>query len=164
VANNIFSDIGVNRALMVNEAGEMARKRIERLVGEFAALHTRVIKIKFEILEGEKRQEEEDLRSESAKERARKAQQIGTIVVDDEHQFWPFTGEYWRDELGYYRYKLMNKCGRMGQPDTAAPEPAPGGGDGTGTGGEGVQPESAPAPATQSDDGISTQGPQQEAM
>jgi tetratricopeptide (TPR) repeat protein len=164
VANNIFSDIGVNRALMVNEAGEMARKRIERLVGEFAALHTRVIKIKFEILEGEKRQEEEDLRSEAAKDRARKAQQIGTIVVDDEHQFWPFTGEYWRDELGYYRYKLMNKCGRMGQPDTAAPEPAPGGGEGTGTGGEGMQPESAPAPATQSDDGISTQGPQQEAM
>lgn len=164
VANNIFSDIGVNRALMVNEAGEMARKRIERLVGEFAALHTRVIKIKFEILEGEKRQEEEDLRSETAKERSRKAQQIGTIVVDDEHQFWPFTGEYWRDELGYYRYKLMNKCGRTGQPETAAPEPAPGGGDGTAPGGEGTPPESMPAPAAPSDDGISTQGPQPEAM
>ena len=52
---------------MVNEAGEMARKRIERLVGEFAALHTRVVKIKFEILEGEKRQEEEDLRAEQSK-------------------------------------------------------------------------------------------------
>ena len=68
VATNIFSDIGVNRALMVNEAGEMARKRIERLVGEFAALTVRVTKIKFEILEGEKRQEEEDLRSEQAQE------------------------------------------------------------------------------------------------
>jgi hypothetical protein len=122
VANNIFSDIGVNRALMVNEAGEMARKRIERLVGEFAALHTRVIKIKFEILEGEKRQEEQDLRDESAKDHSHKAQQIGTIVVDDEHQFWPFTGEYWRDELGYYRYKLVNKCGRTGAPETA-PDP-----------------------------------------
>jgi hypothetical protein len=165
VANNIFSDIGVNRALMVNEAGEMARKRIERLVGEFAALHTRVIKIKFEILEGEKRQEEEDLRSETAKDRARKAQQIGTIVVDDEHQFWPFTGEYWRDELGYYRYKLMNKCGRMGQPETAAPEPAAGGeggGEGGGTGGsEGTQVEPAAPTTPPSDDGISTQGPQQ---
>jgi tetratricopeptide (TPR) repeat protein len=120
VANNVFSDIGVNRALMVNEAGEMARKRIERLVGEFAALHTRVVKIKFEILEGEKRQEEEDLRAEQSKSRDHKAKDIVTINVDDEHQFWPFTGEYWRDELGYYRYKLVNKCGRTGEPEQAA--------------------------------------------
>jgi tetratricopeptide (TPR) repeat protein len=126
VANNIFSDIGVSRALMVNEAGEMARKRIERLVGEFAALHTRVIKIKFEILEGEKRQEEEDMREERVKEKWRRAQEIVKINVDDEHQFWPFTGEYWRDELGYYRYKLVNRCGRTGAPEGApATETAP---------------------------------------
>jgi len=156
VANNIFSDIGVNRALMVNEAGEMARKRIERLVGEFAALHTRVIKIKFEILEGEKIQEESDLRTESQSAHGHKAQEIGKINVDDEHQFWPFTGEYWRDELGYYRYKLSNKCGRMGQPDTAAsPEPTA----------EPTTPptdSTAPAPTGPQDDGVSTQGPQPE--
>ena len=141
VANNIFSDIGVNRALMVNEAGEMARKRIERLVGEFAALTVRVTKIKYEILDGEKRQEEEDLRAEQQKSRDRKAKEIVTINVDDEHQFWPFTGEYWRDELGYYRYKLANKCGRTG-----APEGAP-----AGEGGESAAPgteEGATAPAT----------------
>jgi tetratricopeptide (TPR) repeat protein len=125
VANNIFSDLGVNRALMVNEAGEMARKRIERLVGEFAALTVRVTKIKYEILEGEKRFEEEDLRNENQKDRNRKGKEIVTINVDDEHQFWPFTGEYWRDELGYYRYKLANKCGQRGTPETA-PEPMPG--------------------------------------
>jgi hypothetical protein len=44
--------------------------------------------------------------------------------VDDEHQFWPFTGEYWRDELGYYRYKLANKCGRTGEPEQAAVAPS----------------------------------------
>jgi tetratricopeptide (TPR) repeat protein len=140
VANNIFSDIGVNRALMVNEAGEMARKRIERLVGEFAALTVRVTKIKFEILEGEKRQEEDDLRAEQSKNRDRKAKDIVTINVDDEHQFWPFTGEYWRDELGYYRYKLANKCGRTG-----APEGAPEGAPATEGGGEGAEGAAAPA-------------------
>jgi tetratricopeptide (TPR) repeat protein len=120
VANNIFSDIGVSRALMVNEAGEMARKRIERLVGEFAALHTRVIKIKFEILEGEKKQEEDDLRNESSSSHSHRAVDVVKINVDDEHQFWPFTGEYWRDELGYYRYKLVNRCGRTGIPEGQA--------------------------------------------
>jgi tetratricopeptide (TPR) repeat protein len=155
VANNIFSDVGVNRALMVNEAGEMARKRIERLVGEFAALHTRVIKIKFEILEGEKQQEEEDLRTETQKNRAHRAQELGKINVDDEHQFWPFTGEYWRDELGYYRYKLMNKCGRTGSPDNA-PEPASGeGGDKGDKGGGGGEPAPAAPPPTV-DEGATT--------
>ena len=147
VATNISSDIGVNRALMVNEAGEMARKRIERLVGEFAALHTRVIKIKFEILEGEKKQEEDDLRAEQGKNRDKKAREIVTITVDDEHQFWPFTGEYWRDELGYYRYKLVNKCGRTSAPE-GAPDPtatpAPGEGEGEGS----TPPAAAPAPGT----------------
>lgn len=161
VANNIFSDIGVNRALMVNEAGELARKRIERLVGEFAALHTRVIKIKFEILEGEKLQEEADLRSEMARDHSHRAQQIGTIVVDDEHQFWPFTGEYWRDELGYYRYKLMNKCGRTGTPETAAPV-----GDGTAPAPEGEPPAgdgaAAPAAPAGGDDMGTTTAPEPE--
>jgi hypothetical protein len=23
-------------------------------------------------------------------------------VVDDEHVYWPYQGEYWRDELGTY--------------------------------------------------------------
>jgi hypothetical protein len=42
-------------------------------------------------------------------------------VVDDEHEFWPFRGEYWRDELGYYRVRLNNRC------DKSAPEGAPSG-------------------------------------
>ena len=44
---------------------------------------------------------------------------VSRIVVDDEHHFWPFKGEYWRDELGYYRVKLNNRCERT------APEGAP---------------------------------------
>jgi tetratricopeptide (TPR) repeat protein len=121
VANNVFSDIGVNRALMVNETGEMARKRVERLVNEFTQLHTRVIKIQFEILEGEKKQAEEDVRNETPKDRREKEKELTIINVDDEHQYWPFTGEYWRDELGYYRYRLKNKCGRTGVPQQAVP-------------------------------------------
>jgi len=155
VANNVAADLGVNRALMVNEAGELARKRIERLVAELTALETRVIKIQYEILEGEKRQEEEDMRSETPQDRAQRAQELYKINIDDEHQFWPFVGEYWRDELGYYRYKLLNKCGRAGQPDgapvpeAASPEEAE---TGEGEAGAGEPATAAPAatpPATE---------------
>ena len=46
------------------------------------------------------------------------------IRADDEHVIWPFIGEYWRDELGYYRVKIANKCQRN------APEGAPATGEG----------------------------------
>jgi hypothetical protein len=38
---------------------------------------------------------------------------------------WPFTGEYWKDELGYYRVRIVNKCAK------SAPEGAPATGEGT---------------------------------
>ncbi|MFL5275770.1 MAG: hypothetical protein ACJ79T_04790, partial [Myxococcales bacterium] len=38
-------------------------------------------------------------------------------TVDEDEVLWPFEGEYWRDELGSYRYQLGEKC--------AKPRPAP---------------------------------------
>ena len=35
-----------------------------------------------------------------------------SVVVDEEHQMWPFDGEYWRDELGFYRQQVTPRCGR----------------------------------------------------
>jgi hypothetical protein len=26
------------------------------------------------------------------------------------HEYWPFDGEYWPDEIGYYRYTIKNAC------------------------------------------------------
>jgi hypothetical protein len=27
---------------------------------------------------------------------------------------WKFNGEYWKDELGYYRFKIRSKCPKKG--------------------------------------------------
>jgi tetratricopeptide (TPR) repeat protein len=141
VATNLNSEIGVTRALAVNEAGEIARKRVERLVNEFRVLITRVIKIEYEILQGEKGSLEEDVKSESQSDSSGRVKDISNVRIDDEHEFWPFMGEYWRDELGYYRYKLLNKCVH----GSAGPEGAPASG-----GQEGAVPEDGEAPATES--------------
>ena len=37
---------------------------------------------------------------------------FGVINPDEEHVIWPFDGEYWRDELGFYRQTITSKCGR----------------------------------------------------
>jgi hypothetical protein len=28
------------------------------------------------------------------------------------HEYWPFDGEYWPDEIGYYRYTVKDACPR----------------------------------------------------
>ncbi|MGA7743443.1 MAG: hypothetical protein WBP56_02015 [Polyangia bacterium] len=143
VATTIYSEIGVTRALAVNETGEIARKRVERLVNEFRQLITRVIKIEYEILQGEKGQLEEDVKAETMTGGAGRAKDISNVRIDDEHEFWPFLGEYWRDELGYYRYKLLNKCVH----GSAGPEGAPAsGGEGAPVPEGGETPAEAPAP------------------
>jgi tetratricopeptide (TPR) repeat protein len=151
VATTIYSEIGVTRALAVNETGEIARKRVERLVNELRQLITRVIKIEYEILQGEKGELEEDVKAEAETRGSSRVKDISNVRIDDEHEFWPFMGEYWRDELGYYRYKLLNKCAR----GSAGPEGAPAGGGEQapvqeGDESSGGAPAAAPAPEAES--------------
>ena len=47
--------------------------------------------------------------------------------VDDDEVLWPFEGEYWRDELGTYRYHLGQRCrggAKVTPVQTAAQPPA----------------------------------------
>ena len=45
-------------------------------------------------------------------------------VADDE-ELWPFQGEYWRDELGNYRYQLGQRCRKPRAPPQTAQQPQP---------------------------------------
>src|SRR6185436_15350730 len=113
VANAVLTDITLQRSLTVNETGELAKQRVSRLVGELANLIRRVLKIEYEILQGQKGQLEQEVIQEQQLQGSGKATEIGNVRVDDEHQYWPFVGEYWRDELGYYRFRLLNRCEKM---------------------------------------------------
>jgi TolA-binding protein len=136
IAQTVFADLTLQRSLAVNEAGDLARRRIKRLTEELSQLIKRVIKIEFEILNGQKGSLETELVQEQeinpGSAPNRRAEEIR---ADDEHQIWPFNGEYWRDELGYYRVKIVNRCARNapeGAPATGEAPAAPageGGGD-----------------------------------
>jgi hypothetical protein len=43
--------------------------------------------------------------------------------VSDDEELWPFQGEYWRDELGSYRYQLGRRCKRPRAPVPTASQP-----------------------------------------
>ena len=148
IAQNVFADLTLQRSLAVNEAGDLARRRIKRLTEELSQLIKRVIKIEYEILAGQKGELEEEVKQEQQILHSGGVHRADEIRADDEHVIWPFNGEYWRDELGYYRVKIKNKCGGAapeGAPSTgeSATPAAPAGGD-TG-GGAGDTGGGAPA-------------------
>jgi len=43
--------------------------------------------------------------------------------VSEDEELWPFQGEYWRDELGSYRYQLGQRCKRPRSPLPTASQP-----------------------------------------
>jgi TolA-binding protein len=124
IAQTILADLTLQRSLAINEAGDLSRRRIKRLTDELAQLIKRVIKIEYEILQGTKGEIETELQNEMSTVHTGSAKRAEQIRSDDEHQIWPFRGEYWRDELGYYRVRIANKC------DKSAPENAPATGEG----------------------------------
>lgn len=46
------------------------------------------------------------------------------LPVADDEENWPFDGEYWRDELGNYRYQLGRKCKKPRTPAQTAKGPS----------------------------------------
>ncbi|MBV72306.1 MAG: hypothetical protein CMH52_13360 [Myxococcales bacterium] len=110
LAQKIITDTEVIKSLAVHEGGTLARKRLQRVVDELTRLISDARKIDFEITSAEKvGLEAELLGAAKQKERRRK----GSIyATDDEHIYWSYNGEYWRDELGYYLYTIKSECGR----------------------------------------------------
>jgi len=107
VAAEVLQELTVQQSVAAADAGRIARDRIDRLARELGALSRDGDKIQFEIL-GAKA---DKISAESLKtERISKDHKEEPIIVDDEHFQWKFNGEYWKDELGYYRFKIRSKC------------------------------------------------------
>ena len=109
VAGNILQDLTLQKSLATNEAGQLARQRLTRLTREIQDLIKQSIKVEYETLNALKGQLTAGLIGDQANVNPN-AKTVNRIVIDDEHYQWPFDGEYWKDELGYYRFKVSNKC------------------------------------------------------
>ncbi|KYG65529.1 hypothetical protein AZI86_00165 [Bdellovibrio bacteriovorus] len=82
------------------------KARIENFQKEYRDLDAQVEFLQYEILE--------------EKKRASKAKLTGPLTVDANEKrsfyvqngfrYWPFTGEYWIDEIGNYQYLGVNRC------------------------------------------------------
>lgn len=107
--SRVVQDIAVAKAFAIDAAGDLARSRIDRAIQQLQTLQNQADTIDLEITTFQRGQ----LSQEAQQQQTAAAQSKGgDVEVDEEHQIWPFDGEYWRDELGFYRQQVTNQCGR----------------------------------------------------
>jgi hypothetical protein len=105
----ILQDILVAKSFAIDQAGEIAKARYTRLVDEMQDLSNQIDTVEIEVLNYERGQLDRELQAQLT---AASESTGGNVFVSPEHNVWPFRGEYWRDELGYYRQQVTYKCGR----------------------------------------------------
>jgi len=106
----ILQDIATAKSVAVDNTGNLARTRYERLLTEIQDLLNQTTRVEIEILKALRG--ELDLEIQTEQEVSGPAAQQAEIKSDAEHVVWPFEGEFWRDELGYYRQPVASRCGR----------------------------------------------------
>lgn len=99
------------KMLSIVEAGKKGKSRLERLQEELRDLSNRALDIEIETTEKyAQRIEVVEQDPNAILEFERQVDEV--MRADDEHLFWTFDGEYWKDELGYYWYNISSRCGR----------------------------------------------------
>jgi hypothetical protein len=109
LGNDVKDALQLSRDIAVRNAGQLARDRYQRNLDELNELLRDSAKILIDINSALRGNIDKSLAGAETDviERER-----NIVKSDAEHVLWPFDGEYWRDELGFYRQTIRNKCGR----------------------------------------------------
>lgn len=100
VGERVTEDLELALSQAREATGAEARTRITGMIKEIKDLKIEMIKVQFEILE--KRKQQKALEQYPAKPQK--------PDIDAEHEIYKYNGEYWQDELGYYRYEVTSIC------------------------------------------------------
>lgn len=109
IGNDVTDALQLARDLAIRNAGTLARDRYQRNLDELNEHLRDASKILIDITAAERTKLDRQVVSgQMTKE---ESMTFGVVKPDDEHVLWPFDGEYWRDELGFYRQVVVSKCG-----------------------------------------------------
>ncbi|HVY48518.1 MAG TPA: hypothetical protein VHB21_21665 [Minicystis sp.] len=110
VGNDVTDQLSLARELAIRNAGALARERYQRNLDELNEHLRDASKIIIDITAAERNKLDQQVVSgQLSKE---ESLTYGVVKPDDEHVLWPFDGEYWRDELGFYRQVVTSKCSK----------------------------------------------------
>ena len=108
LAGDLRKQLQAERSRLVAEAGARARQKLEYERDALKDLLQQSLRIKIEVSRKEREALEAALTSGGSAEVTRPYK--FSAAVSDEHLFWPYEGEFWRDELGTYSYTLTKGC------------------------------------------------------
>jgi hypothetical protein len=98
------------RDIAVKNAGKLAKSRYQRNLDDLDEHLRNGQKILIDITAAQRNLLDEKLQQGQVSKVESKI--FGVVNPDQEHLLWPFQGEYWRDELGFYRQVVQSACGR----------------------------------------------------
>ena len=97
------------------KAGNRALQNLDGIGKTLKSLLGNATAIDFELTDAERKHFEKIelfgiTEEEYRQEKVRTESENFTMAVGDDELFWPFQGEYWKDELGYYYYSVTDEC------------------------------------------------------
>ncbi|HZY05542.1 MAG TPA: adventurous gliding motility protein GltC [Anaeromyxobacteraceae bacterium] len=104
----ILSQLKTQKGRLLDEAGARARQKLEVERDALRQLLEQALRIKIEVSRKEREALETSLAAGSQVDVVRRYR--FHTAVSDEHEYWPYEGEFWRDELGTYSYTLTKGC------------------------------------------------------
>ncbi len=108
LAKELRKKLEGERAQLVDEAGARARQKLEYERDALRELLQQALRIQIEVSRQEREYLEKTLAAGGKVDLMRPYR--FSAAVSDEHLFWPYEGEFWRDELGTYAYTLTKGC------------------------------------------------------
>lgn len=109
LGSDVKDALSLAREVAVRNAGQLARERYQRNLDELNEHLRDSAKILIDITAAQRNQLDQAIAGSQVTRAESKA---NIVKPDEEHVIWPFNGEYWRDELGFYRQTITSKCGR----------------------------------------------------
>jgi hypothetical protein len=110
LGNQVQEVLKIARDLAVEDAGNLARSRYQRNLEELDEHLRNGEKILIDITAAQRNELDQAIAANQVSQSESKI--FGIVKPDEEHMLWPFDGEYWRDELGFYRQVVESACGR----------------------------------------------------
>lgn len=108
LSKQLLEGLKVQRTALIEKAGIMAKGKLETELVALKQLLANGLRIKFETVTKEKEFLEEQLKAGGQVSVVKKYK--FSVAVADDQLYWPYEGEYWRDELGTYQYTLTKGC------------------------------------------------------
>jgi hypothetical protein len=109
LAKQLLDELKAERQAAIAQAGLITRAKLEQERDDLKDLLGKGLRIKFETQEKEKQLLEQRMLGQSGAPEVLRNYRY-SVAVSDSEQYWPYEGEYWRDELGTYQYTLTKGC------------------------------------------------------